>query len=252
MAERVQPIPTKLKHDAIVEALVELRFDLPPKTVPEVLFGRLAEYTPWKDFEQRALPASQLPAPIRQTDPNLRFAPLFELAAPDKRSSVRIGPHALSYHRLSPYVGWVRLAPELRDAVEGLFSKTTELTVRRLGLRYMNALRADVHGIRSILDLDLKLVIAGEAIKGNINVNFTTDVTDDTQCTVRIATPEFIQGTLPENTSVYIDVDVFTKNTFKTKDKDTVINWIESAHAKEKEQFFRLLTKDTIDVLKET
>ena len=34
-------IPAKLKHDAIVEALLEVRFDM--TTVPEVLFGRLAD-----------------------------------------------------------------------------------------------------------------------------------------------------------------------------------------------------------------
>lgn len=48
MAERGRPIPTKLKHDAIVEAVVEIRFDMPAKTIPEIFFGRLAEYEPWR------------------------------------------------------------------------------------------------------------------------------------------------------------------------------------------------------------
>src|SRR5271157_1638575 len=38
MATRIKHIPNKLKHDAIVEALLEVRFDM--TTVPEVLRGR--------------------------------------------------------------------------------------------------------------------------------------------------------------------------------------------------------------------
>ena len=251
MAERGYPIPAKLKDDAIVEAVVEIRFDMPTRTIPEIFFGRLAEYEPWRGFEQRPMPASQIPGPLRRVDPNLRYQPVFELAATDSGRTVRIGPQVLSYHRLTPYVGWEKFKPELEEAIAGLFSKSGGLNVRRLGLRYMNALRTDVHGIGSISDLDLSLSIAGESVSGNVNVNFTTEVGNDTACTVRIATPDFVQGTLPPKTSVYIDVDVFTKDNFKTKDQTTVTNWIEFAHAKEKEQFFRLLTARTVDSLKE-
>lgn len=251
MAECGRAIPRKLKHDAIVEAIVEIRFDMPTKTVPEIFFGRLAEYEPWKGFEQRPMPAAQLPTFLRQADPNLRHQPMFELAAADKHRAVRVGPQMLSYHRLSPYVGWEKFKPELDEAIDGLFSKSGGVSVRRLGLRYINALRLDLHGIRSISDLDLKLEIAGERVAGNVNVNFTTDVTNDTDCTVRIATTEFVQGDLPPNTSVYVDVDVFTKEPFRTKDQTEVRSWVEFAHTREKEQFFRLLTNQTIDSLKE-
>ncbi|MGA2940171.1 MAG: TIGR04255 family protein [Syntrophobacteraceae bacterium] len=250
MAKRGRAIPSELKHDAIVEALLEIRFDMRKETIPEILFGRLAEHGPWKGFEQRPLPAYQVPPPLRQADPNLRFQPVFELAAPDKRRTIRIGPHVLSYHRLRPYVGWEKFKPELGEAIDGLFSTTEGLSIRRLGFRYINALQTDVHGIRSILDLDLKLSIAEESVSSNVNINFTTDISNDTNCTVRIATSEFVQGELPPNTSVFVDVDVFTKEAFRTEDQIEVKKWVEFAHTKEKEQFFRLLTDQTIDSLK--
>jgi len=50
MASRGKSIPKKLKHDAIVEAVVEVRFST--TTIPEILFGRLSEYGPWKNFRQ--------------------------------------------------------------------------------------------------------------------------------------------------------------------------------------------------------
>jgi len=117
----------------------------------------------------------------------------------------------------------------------------------------MNALRADVHRIKSVLDLNLELKVAGEKIEGNVNVNFTEAVKNDSACTVRIATPEFIQvqGAVPPNTSVYVDVDVFTKDGFSTGSRETVIAWINDAHTAEKENFFQLLTDQTISELKE-
>ena len=193
----------------------------------------------------------EIPAPLRQSDPTLRYQPVFELAKPEIQRAIRIGPQVVSYHQVSPYVGWDKFKPELDETIDGLFAKADGPTVRRLGLRYMNALRRDVHGIPSISDLDLRLTIAGEMVSGNVNVNFTTGTPDDTECTVRIATPEFVQGNLPANTSVYVDVDVFTKEGFRTKDQSVVKEWVESAHKTEKEHFFRLLTNQSIESLKE-
>jgi uncharacterized protein (TIGR04255 family) len=249
MARRGRPIPLKLKHDAIVEAVVEIRFEMSSKTVPEVFFGRLAEYGPWKDLDPRPMPASQIPAQIRRADANLRYQPVFELAALDKSRCVRMGPQVLSYHRLRPYNGWEGFQLELTEAVDGLFSKSKGVAIKRLGLRYMNALQSDLHRIKSVSDLDLKISIAEEPAPGSVNINFIIDAGPDTECKVAIATPGFVQGNLPANTTVFVDVDVYTKNGFKSNDQGFVTRWIKAAHSIEKEQFFRLLTDETIDLL---
>jgi uncharacterized protein (TIGR04255 family) len=245
----VKPVPQKLRNDALIEALLEIRFDT--QTIPEVLVGRLADHAPWKGFQQRRLPLAEIPAPIRQTERNLRYSPLFELADPEHNRLVRIGEHVVSYHQLRPYVGWAVFREELRRTVDGLFEKAGEVVVRRLGLRYINALTPQVHGIKGILDLDLKVSAAGLTLPGNVNLNFTTDVQDDMSCTVRVATSEFVGGNIPEGTSVVIDVDVFTKPAVRIKSAETVKNWVDTAHTREKEQFFRLLTTETIEALAE-
>jgi uncharacterized protein (TIGR04255 family) len=250
MASGGKPVPKKLKIDAIVEALLEVRFET--ETMPEILLGRLADYGPWKGFTQRRLPAYDLPAVMRQADPNLRFHPVFELSS--EQRAVRIGAQVISYHRAAPYVGWERFWPELRETISGIFETANGLVIRRLGLRYLNALRPDHHGIGSMADLDLEIKVAGERVTGNVNLNFTNstiDVPSNSACTVRIATTEFVQGKLPPNTSVYVDVDVFTKDGFETKERKTVENWVTAAHDKEKGQFFRLLTDQTIEALEE-
>jgi uncharacterized protein (TIGR04255 family) len=247
---RAKPIPVKLKHDAIVEAVFEIRFDV--TTLPEIFFARLADTSPWNAFEQRRLPAHQIPDSLREGDSSLRYQAVFELAKSAEHRAVRIGQHVLSYHRTEPYVGWERFHPELDEIIAALFAKADGLAVTRLGFRYINALRSDLHGIRHLSDLDLTFAIAHEAIGESVNVNFTTAVSDNTQCTVRLATADLVQGALPPATSVLVDVDVFTKDSFKTGDEATVRDWVEFAHEKEKEQFFRLLKSETIDALKES
>jgi uncharacterized protein (TIGR04255 family) len=249
MAAPKKRIPTELRHDAIVEALFEARFDM--TTIPEVLLGRLADCPSWKGFEQVRMPTYEIPAFLRQADPNLRYQPIFELHNANKNRLVRIGGQVMSYHRLPPYESWTKFKPELDAAIDALFAKADGLSVRRLGLRYINAIRPELHQISTIAELDLTVAVEHEAVTGNVNINFTTDLSDDTQCTVRVATAEFVQGTLPPNSRVLIDVDVFTKEDFTTNDVQKVRQWVESAHTMEKQQFFRLLTDATIDALEE-
>ena len=85
----------------------------------------------------------------------------------------------------------------------------------------------------------------------NININFKKSFDNDIECTVRIATTDFIQGNVPDNTKAFIDVDVYTKPNIKITNIQQVKDWVESAHDVEKEQFFSLLTQDSIDAMEE-
>lgn len=248
MASREIELPEKLTRDAILEAILEVRFDM--TTLPEVLFGRLVSYEPWKNLKQKRMPAYNVPAPLRDADEDLRFQPIFELTANDSKRSIRIGPHVLSFHIMAPYIGWKLFEAELRETVQQLFSSSEDLVVRRLGLRYINALTPG-HGISSLADLDLSIKIAQEPLLGKTNLNFTTELPSNTLCTVRVATPDFVTGPLPTDTALLIDVDVYTKEGFKTKGIKEVLAWIGFAHDKEKVEFFHLLPDTVIEALKE-
>jgi uncharacterized protein (TIGR04255 family) len=244
-----KPIPKKLKHDAIVEALLEIRFDT--EAIPEVLFGRLVDHPSWKGFAQRRLPAYDIPAPMRQADENFRYQPLFELKNAADQRLLRVGPQVLSYHQLAPYPGWLKFRPCLHEAVDQLFAKAGAVTIRRLGFRYVNALRPDLHGISGMADLDIDVRVSNDAILSNVNVNYTRTLSDEMLCTVRVATTEFVQGALPPAATTFIDVDVFTKGGFQTSDSAEVKTWVETAHEREKESFFDLLKVSTIEALRE-
>jgi uncharacterized protein (TIGR04255 family) len=250
MVKRGTAVPKKLKDDSIVEAVFEIRFDT--AIIPEILIGRFIDNEKWAAREQRQLPAYNIPAQLRSIDPNIKFSPIIELGEPNTKSILRLGPSVVSYHQQAPYVGWAIFKPELLNVINTLFRATKgEIVVKRLGLRYMNALRPVVHFVNSIADLDMQLAVSEEPVANSVNVNYTITVGQDTSCTVRIATKDFVQGALPEDTSVYLDVDVFTNEGFGTKHEQGVGEWVEFAHTQEKAEFFHLFKQELIDKLRE-
>lgn len=249
MPQNSTSIPLKLKHDFILEVAFELRFEM--STLPEVLFGRLADHAPWRGFRQEPLPAYTVPAIMRKTDPNLRYQPVLQLSGEDGRRSVRIGGQVVSYHRAAPYVGWTQFSSELEEFVQGFFERSENPSISRLGMRYINAATVEYHNIAAITDLDLRVLIKEHQIGENVSVNYMNEHERDTQSVVRIATPDFVVGTVPSDASLMIDVDVFTKTGFRTTTADVVSEWARFAHEEEKKQFFRLLKPATIEALRE-
>ena len=249
MVKRGTPLPEKLKADSIIEALLELRF-LSKTIIPEVFFGRFVDSGPWKEWEQRQLPASNIPPQIRANDPLLQFTPVIELADPSNSAVIRLGGSVLSYHRRPPYPGWGVFKPCLEEVVASLYKSMMDVAVTRLGFRYLNALGPQLHHIRSLDDLYLESTVSDDLISKSVNINFVNDIGQNSSCAVRIATPDLIQGAIPPDTSVFVDVDVYTKDGFRTNEKAAVIDWIGFAHTNEKEQFFRLFKQETIDALK--
>lgn len=241
--------PRHIEPDAIIEAILELRLDA-PTVLPEVLFGRLAEHSAWTSFQQRRLPAYEVPSPLREADPTLRFAPIFELADTEAKQAIRIGPHVFAYHHFVPYPSWPDFRVKLFLAVDELFSKAPGLTVRRLGLRYLNALRQDKHGISSARDLDINVTVSQEPQQERININYLVTPFDGSQCMVRIATRDFVAGPAPPEATVFVDVDVFTKDEFQTTKIDEVKTWVDLAHDHLKREFFHVLKPETIAQLK--
>jgi uncharacterized protein (TIGR04255 family) len=244
---KLKKIPNRIEPDAIIEALFEMRFEM--ESIPEVLFGRLVDNPTWKAWEQRRLPAYDLPAPIRQADENLRYQPVFELNDVAANSSIRIGSQVLSYHQRAPYGSWALFESRVGAAITQLFDKAQQIKVLRLGVRYINALERKAHGITGVNDLDLNVQVAGESFDESLNINLLLSPSPEMACMLRVATPDFVQGIYSPDTSVLVDVDVYTKQSFAGSTETAVKDWFVSAHQKAKEYFFALLTEKTIKEL---
>lgn len=244
-------LPNKLKHDAIVEATFEMRFDPDPSTIPEVLIGRLADTGLWKGFQQRRLPGADIPSSFRRADPNLRYQPSIELLHPSGVQRVGIGPNSIGFTRAAPYPGWnEKFGEEVTSTVDTLFDMLPSVPVTRLGLRYINALTSSLHGIRGIASLNLRIKLGDEVLTQKLNLNYTVPVLTESSCTVRVASADLAQGSIPPNATVIADLDVYTNEGYQESDRAKVKAWCTDAHQIEKVNFFRLLDQTTIDRLR--
>ena len=141
---------------------------------------------------------------------------------------------------------------ELRAVVDHLFRVIPTVTVSRLGLRYVNALKSDVHGIRSIADLAIKVSVGDQVPSDSMNLNFKTNVGTDFETMSRIASVDLAEGIIPENATVIVDIDVYTGGiTITANDVGAVNNWVAEAHDYEKVAFFSVLGEDNTERLRE-
>lgn len=240
------PTPTKLKHDAILEALVEVRFQPPENLAPEVVVGKLVSCDDWSAFDQNRLPLADIPAPVRQMDAVMRFQPIIEMVSNSRDMAVKVGERVLSFHAFKPYCGWDVFSPKIHGLVQHLFTSLPGVSVNRLGLRYINAFIPGVHGIDAVASLKVDIKVASESVTNNYNLNYNVVRGENLHCLVKIASPDFVQGALPKDVSGFVDVDVFTPTTFNAARGQEIFEWFEAAHGFEKEMFFRLLSEEQI------
>lgn len=242
---------THLKHDSIKEALFEIRFDT--MVVPEVVIGRLTDVPAWSDFVPNRMQSADIPLQLREMDPNLRYAPSYELVKGAPSELIRIGPNSLSYHRLAPYPGWELHFPAITSVVETLFQTIKTLVPTRLGFRYVNALNGADHNIHSASDLALN-VAAGEGEQFTPNsfaLNYRNQVRHGHIEQVQIATPDYVQPNAAEvDFSVLVDIDIFTPDSYPVTGANNVLEWIVIAHDLLKDNFFKLLPAAVIEDLR--
>jgi len=236
--------PKRLHNDAIIEALCEIRFN--SKEVPEIIVGRLTDH--WSSLETVRLSSSDIPQPIREQDPRLRYAATLELRDPNGEYLIRIGSNAISFHNTGNYLGWDKLSKKLEETISGLFDKVPSISVNRIGFRYTNAI-SDKHLISQITALDYEFKIAGKTVSGPVNLNVLEQCDDNHYTMTRISSLEFVEGQLAANVNSIIDIDVYTPPTFSTSSISEVLKWINDAHTYEGTAFFRLIPVELLDKL---
>lgn len=242
-------LPKKLTRDAIMEALLEIRFET--NQVGELLVGRLASSQQFEGYGVSRLPMASFPPEIRDADANLRFQPTLQLASPVAGELVKIGPHVISLHVVAPYPGWDALSGRLRHMIETLFSNVNDISVTRLGLRYVNAITAE-HGVDRISDLQFSLALGGQQVNSEMICSHRFKLDNEIHGTLSLATPSFVNGpNLPNECAAFVDIDIFTPRALGVTDQNAVLHWVHRAHDAEKTAFFGLFSEAQIERLKE-
>ncbi len=242
-------VPEKLKDDSIIEALCEVRFHT--AELPEIAIGRLSDHEQWKGFTKNRLPAADIPGPIRAIDDQLKYQPVLELRSEDGTHLVKVGSNVISYHNIGKYCGWKTFEPALARAFAALFACVKDAQVNRLGFRYVNAITSTRHYMSAVSDLELRIEVAGVKIDGPINLNYVFKNDESHLTMTRIASPDFVQGKLPSDTTVVVDIDVSSPKDYMAREVDAVTQWVKKAHDFEKQAFFKLIPKDVLAKLEE-
>lgn len=235
-------LPKKLKKDAILEALVDVRFE--SSEVEDILIGRLSDTPKWKSFERRVNPVKEVPPTIRRQQVGFKYLPIVELWSPDKRIAVKLGGNVASLHLMAPYPGWAEFRRHITTLIGAMRKAIPTCDVRRLGLRYINALTNPDHRISSMGALNLQLTVGGVAPAGPILVQARKPVESlegNSAVVVRVASPEFVEGVMPPQTVAIVDVDVYTGTNYSRPLDRGVTAWIDKAHRVEKTEFFGLI-----------
>lgn len=239
-------LPKKLKHDAIVEAICELRFDTAQPA--ELVVGRLLDKSPVPGDAVR-LAVADIPAPVRQSIPDLQFHPWYEIRSPAGQL-LRVGPNVLSYHRTPQYVGWDQFKTEISATVQHLFAFVDTPNIKRIGLRYVNAINQQHHYIDDVHDLTVRVSVADKPHNGPVVLHLLNQDGPLHLTAIRVASPIFAIG-IPDGASAVVDVDVHTPDSVLLTEQDQIMNWIEQAHTFEKTAFFRLFPPAIIELMKE-
>lgn len=241
-------LPKKLKHDAIVEAVVEIQFD--HQTVSEVVIGKLAAADAWAGYQSARLPLADFPAGLRDNDPQLRHQAIIQLQRPEPGELIKIGPRTISLHHLAPYDGWTSFSARIEALIDVLSKAITPIHITRTGLRYVNAL-TPAHGFESIWDLQLALAVAGERPSSEFTTVYRAYGDEGLLAQVTVAAPAFVANLTVSNAVALVDIDVSCQTPLGAAPPQDIRKWFESAHDFEKSAFFALWPQAKIDAIRE-
>lgn len=237
-------LPKKLNNSPLLEALFEIRFEPSSQSVSTIFPGLLFTQfvTDGKDGHIEHFPIAQLPQAMRDSDPNIKFAPLSRLVLDD--FFINIGDRCLSIGcDSSDYKDWSNFRGKIEPVLKKIDDSKFVKSVSRYSIKYVNLIELDdITEQISFLNLDLKLG------KGNYRV-----LDDSFNIRLEIKENEFISiVTLASSVEVSVKdtiksgliVDVDTISTKQKLSLKSVISSLDDIKKINKSRFFNSLRED--------
>lgn len=223
-------LPVKLHNSPLIDCIIEIRF-VPAMRISSAVFGVI--YNQVKNLYKGnviPLPLVNLPENIRETNPNLKYKPLYFIEG--KKTNIQIGTDVINVISKMPYIGWSEFSKSVEDVFQKVFECDVVGNVIRLGHRYVNFVKGDISS-------ELNIILNGKDVASQIsNINYRIDIPngDFNNCLMFTNTGRYndISGSL-------IDIDtsrIYTDEYFK----NNITQEIENAHKSEKQLFFKLLS----------
>ena len=193
------------------------------------------------------LPIKEMPALLRNKDPDLMYQPLVSLKGVN--SKINIGDRVVSLSIARPYIGWDKKKELLSTLIDRLEETSLFDKIERYSLKYVNiipnAMVDENEEVFPALKVDLKLdgfgiSSGGLRIRSEIEIDGITNIVNilsKASYSMRDAT---IAGTV-------VDVDAINLNVDSNLDLKGVLSHADALHMIEKKIFFGLLKDETIE-----
>ena len=239
-------IPVRLRKEPLIEAVWEVRFTSEKQNVADLLPGLIYQALPGRYPKIVRLPVADIPAPIAEQDPNLRYIPKIRLEGDSQ--AIQIGEHVLSLSCRRPYSGWKNFSADIRNLIT--VGRETGLInhLDRFSLKYIDLIQLVQPPDLSVLNIDLKL--GGHSVTKQA-VQLRTEIIEEGLIhIIQVVSPAKVSlpgdATIPEG--VLLDIDTITS--FKGDGSwGDVEKRLDVAHSASKRIFFDLLTEETIALL---
>lgn len=229
--------PKRLNKNPLLEVSAEVRFasQIPSDAVVGVVYEKI------KDLfgKPQNLPILQIPASMRDNDPNLRYQACYRFDKPG--NSLLLGPRNVALGT-SPYKDWEAASPTLADVLGRLDNAKLFDKIERIGLRYINFFK-DQNIFRYTT---LALTISGKSIaEQSITLRAEHNEKDFAVVTQLFNVAE--AGTPPQKGSI-LDIDVSSTNvpTDKNALTKSVLAAFATANQIADDTFFGLMQPDFI------
>ena len=241
-------LPKKLGREPLIDAIFELRLsneDAVADVLPGFLFGRLDG-----GVKIERLPQHELPKPIRDRDPNLRFSALMRLHW--DQYVINIGDRVVGIGCKLPYPGWdAGFRPTIDKILELIGQLNLITAVTRHSIKYVNIVEAETEDIADQLSkIRLSMSLGDEPIvrdKINLRIERTDGDIIHVVSLVTGATAKSTEGNLMR-TGIVVDVDTIVNlpDTSYADWHSMLSENLNDLRLSNKETFFKCLTKQTI------
>jgi uncharacterized protein (TIGR04255 family) len=242
-------IPKRLNKEPLIEAIWQVQFE--PKEglpvgdlLPGILYAALKVDYP--NLQLHRLPTADIPAPVAQIDPNLRFTAKYRMEEPGSPFLFQVGDRIVTMNCRKPYAGWTVFKErilKLLGVVEG--SGLVPVPLRH-SLRYIDLLTLNPAPDLKALQVQFQI---GQWGLQNRPLQMRVELPDEgCEHVVQIATPA--EANLPEGKLQGSVIDLETLPNRPPGSWQDVRTQIDQIHDRSKAVFYQqLLTADAIALM---
>jgi uncharacterized protein (TIGR04255 family) len=232
-------VPSKLKTDLILSTIFEIRFStkVPAEAVFGILYNIVSKKYP--NVKSVRLPILQLPEVVRNSDPNLKYQPHYQLNI-DKRG-IGISPKIIQFYVQKPYIGWEQWYAFITELLPEFINLELFEKIERTELRYVNFTE---QSLCSVANIDIEV---GNKQLSCQPMTLRTEFQDKGYTVIlQLANDAVVETTRQERfTGSVIDLDIIKNLDTSAIDFQNQIGTIlNESHEIEKKLFFEILRLD--------